>query len=213
MRCRSHIAAVLLQIVAYPSSRAESSQAEAEAVGEIEEITITTTRDERSASEVPAAVSVIDRDQLDAKAGRISPDLLRGEPGIFVQQTTPGQGTPIVRGLIGSSVLTLVDGMRLNNAIFRPSPNQYFALVDPYEVERIEIVRGTGSTLYGSDAMGGVINVLTPTPRFEGEEWQTCFRRSRSTHSSASPDLRAVSATRTAQIRGSTRTVPTPGSR
>lgn len=139
----------------------------------VEEVTITATREERTTFEVPSAVSVIDGDRLDHKPARIAPDLLRDEPGIFVQQTTPGQGIPIVRGLTGSSVLMLVDGMRLNNAIFRPSPNQYFALLDPYAIERVEIVRGTGSTLYGSDAMGGVVNVLTPTPRFEGEEWQT----------------------------------------
>ncbi len=137
-----------------------------------EEMTITATRDERAAFEVPAAVTVFDRDQLDAKAARITPDLFRGVPGLFLQQTTPGQGIPIVRGLIGSSVLTLVDGMRLNNAIYRPAPNQYLALVDPYDVDRIEVVRGTGSALYGSDAMGGVLNVLTPTPRFEGDTWQ-----------------------------------------
>jgi outer membrane cobalamin receptor len=73
MRYRSPIAAVLLQIVASSSSRAESPQAEAEAAGEVEEITITATRVERTASEVSAAVSVIDRDQLDAKAARITP--------------------------------------------------------------------------------------------------------------------------------------------
>ena len=79
------------------------------------------------------------------QAARITPDLFRGKPGMFVQQTTPGQGVPIVRGMIGSSVLTLVDGVRLNNAIYRPSPNQYLALVDPYDVDHIEVVRGTSS--------------------------------------------------------------------
>src|ERR687898_766175 len=94
---RKTLAAVLLLLVARSAS-AEDLQDDAE----IEEITTTATRDELTP--------------------RILPDLLRGEPGIFVQQTTPGQGIPIVRGLIGSAVLSLVDGMRLNNAIFRPAP-------------------------------------------------------------------------------------------
>lgn len=99
-------------------------------------------------------------------------DALDGIPGVAVQRTGPGQGAPIVRGLIGSAVLVVVDGMRLNNAIFRPAPNQYTALVDPLAASRVEVTRGPGSTLFGSDAIGGVINVITALPRFEGEAWQ-----------------------------------------
>jgi outer membrane receptor protein involved in Fe transport len=133
---------------------------------------VTATRGERPSFDVPNAVTIIDREDAERQTPRVLPDLLRGETGVFVQQTTPGQATPIIRGLIGSSILTLVDGMRLNTAFFRSSPNQYFALVDPYNVERIEIVRGAGSALYGSDAMGGVLNVITPVPRFAGDEWR-----------------------------------------
>jgi outer membrane receptor protein involved in Fe transport len=121
---------------------------------------------------VPNAVTIVDREDAERQAPRVLPDLLRGETGVFVQQTTPGQSAPIIRGLIGSSILMLVDGMRLNTAIFRSAPNQYFALVDPYNVQRIEVVRGAGSALYGSDAMGGVINVITPVPRLASEQWQ-----------------------------------------
>jgi hemoglobin/transferrin/lactoferrin receptor protein len=138
----------------------------------LEEITVTATRAEQTTFHVPTAVTVIDYEETQRRAPAVLPDLLRGEVGVFVQQTTTGQGTPIIRGLIGSAVLTLVDGMRLNTAFFRSAPNQYFALVDPYNVERIEVVRGTGSTLYGSDAMGGVLNVITPIPRFDTDHWQ-----------------------------------------
>ena len=136
------------------------------------EMTITATREERSVSEVSQAVSTVEQEDIARQTPGTLPDLLRGATGVFVQQTTPGQAAPIIRGLIGSSVLMLVDGMRLNSAFFRPAPNQYFALVDPYNIERLEIVRGPGSTLYGSDAMGGVVQVLTPIPRFATTEWQ-----------------------------------------
>jgi outer membrane cobalamin receptor len=99
-------------------------------------------------------------------------DALHGEVGTFVQQTTPGQGVVIVRGLKGSEVLHLVDGFRLNNAIFRNAPNQYIALVDGQSLDRIEVVRGPSSTLYGGDAMGGVVQMLTPELRYSGDRWQ-----------------------------------------
>ncbi len=88
-------------------------------------------------------------------------ELLRAEPGTFFQQTTPGQGTPIIRGLKGSQVLHMVDGIRLNNALFRNAPNQYLGLVDSFATQRMEVVRGAQGSLYGADAMGGVLNILT----------------------------------------------------
>lgn len=139
----------------------------------LEEHVITATRVRRPLAEVPGAVTAIESDQIERQSPAIITDLLRGQTGVYVQQTTPGQGTPIVRGLTGSSVLMLVDGMRLNNALFRPSPNQYYALVDPYHVDRLEVLRGAGSTLYGSDAIAGVVHVETPMPRFETETWQS----------------------------------------
>ena len=150
----------------------EDSESKQSSTVELSPIVVTATREEQPSFEVPSAVTVIDRNDIDSQTPRLLPDLLRGEPGVFVQQTTPGQGSPIIRGLTGSSVLMLVDGMRLNTASFRLGPNQYFALVDPYHVERIEVVRGTESTLYGSDAMGGVINIITPVPRFAADQWQ-----------------------------------------
>lgn len=94
-------------------------------------------------------------------------DLLRATPGVFLQQTTPGQGIPIVRGLKGSQVLHLVDGFRLNNTFFRNAPNQYLALVPTDSVQSIEVARGPVGTLYGSDAMGGVVHLHTRRPAFD----------------------------------------------
>ena len=138
----------------------------------MEEMQVTATRTARPTQNVARGVSARDFDDLAMASIQIVPEALRDLPGAFLQQTTPGQGAAIVRGLKGSQVLHLVDGMRLNNALFRNAPTQYLALVDTFEVERLEVVRGPASTLYGSDAMGGVVQVITREPRFDGEAWQ-----------------------------------------
>lgn len=156
----------------------------------LEEIQVTATREPRTPFEVPTGVTIVGPREIERRTPEVLPDLLRGEEGVFVQQTTAGQATPIIRGLKGSEVLHLVDGMRLNNAFFRNAPNQYIALVDAYNVERVEVVRGPASTLYGSDAMGGVVQIITPVPRFDTEEWDV---DGRALGQFASADLSAVS--------------------
>ena len=133
----------------------------------LDEVQVTATRERIAAQDVSAALTVIPRDELRRHTPLTAVDHLRGEPGTYVQQTTPGQGVPIIRGLKGSEVLHLVDGFRLNNAIFRNAPNQYVALVDPWNLQRIEVVRGPVAALHGGDAMGGVVQFLTLKPRFE----------------------------------------------
>lgn len=89
---------------------------------------------------------------------------LQNELGVLMQSTAKGQASPYIRGLTGQQVLILVDGVRLNNSIFRSGPNQYFNTIDPGMVDHIEVVRGQGSVLWGSDAIGGVINIVTRGP-------------------------------------------------
>ena len=144
------------------------SAALAAAPGLMDEVVVTATRRQTSLAEIPDAVSVVD-------AGRVADRQLAVEAiadavGGYVQQTTPGQGAAIIRGLKGSSVLHLVDGMRLNNAIFRSAPTQYFALLPSTAAERIEVVRGTPASLYGSDAVGGVVQFVTRKPEFDGDK-------------------------------------------
>ncbi len=132
-------------------------------------IQVTASRSAQSTNDTASAVSVVTRDEILSRPNTLLPDLLAGETGVFVQQTTPGQAIPIIRGLKGSQNVHLVDGMRLNTAFFRNAPNQYLALVDPFLVEQIEVVRGPASTLYGGDAMGGVVNILSHRPSFTSD--------------------------------------------
>ncbi len=137
----------------------------------LDSVQVTATRRPESTLHVPAATTIVGGQRLREVAAQTPMDALHGEVGTFVQQTTPGQGVVIVRGLKGSEVLHLVDGFRLNNAIFRNAPNQYIALVDGQSLDRIEVVRGPSSTLYGGDAMGGVVQMLTPELKFDGADW------------------------------------------
>jgi outer membrane receptor protein involved in Fe transport len=139
----------------------------------IEEIQVTATRRPTELRDVSAALSIITSDEI--RDVKLTTDALAAQTGVYLQQTTPGQGAAIIRGLKGSGILHIVDGLRLNNAIFRNAPTQYMALVSPGSVDRIEVLRGAPASLYGSDAVGGVVQVLSHMPDFEGTE--TEYRR------------------------------------
>ena len=131
----------------------------------IDEIQVTATRRPTTVENVSAALTLVSGEKI--QNSKLTTDALMMEPGIFLQQTTPGQGAAIIRGLKGSEVLHLVDGFRLNNAIFRNAPTQYLALVAPGGIDRIEVVRGASASLYGNDAVGGVVQVLSHIPSFD----------------------------------------------
>lgn len=135
----------------------------------LSEVQITATRRPLAPLDVAPAVTSIGQASLATHTPLTVVDHFRGEPGTFVQETTPGQGVVIIRGLKGSEILHLVDGFRLNNAIFRNAPNQYVALVNPWNLERVEAVRGPMSSLYGGDAMGGVVQFVTRAPEFDSD--------------------------------------------
>ena len=137
---------------------------------EIDEVVVTATRRAVSSEQVSSGLTLVGSER--AQSEKLVTDALASNVGVYLQQTTPGQGAAIIRGLKGSSILHLVDGMRLNNAIFRSAPTQYFALVPVTAVERVEVLRGTPTSLYGNDAVGGVVQLVTRVPGFEGAEKQ-----------------------------------------
>jgi outer membrane receptor protein involved in Fe transport len=118
-------------------------------------------RSSRSAWDDSRHTSVIDSAALRRRQPLDMVQAVEREVGVLMQQTGRGQASPFLRGLTGSQTVLLVDGIRLNNGIFRLGPNQYFNTIDPGQVDHIEVIRGPQSVLWGSDALGGVLNVVT----------------------------------------------------
>jgi hemoglobin/transferrin/lactoferrin receptor protein len=129
--------------------------------GYVDEIVVTATRIDTPVGKTPAAVSVVTGDELALTHSASSfPDVLAFVPGVMVQKTTRGFGSPYIRGFTGFRSLTLIDGIRLNNSTFRDGPNQYDGTIDLFDLERAEVTRGPGSVLHGSDAVGGTVQVV-----------------------------------------------------
>lgn len=132
----------------------------------LDTVVITAQRQLQSEKKVAALVSSINRKHINRFQPRTTPEALMAINGVWVQKTNHGGGSPFVRGLTGNQTLLLVDGIRLNNATFRYGPNQYLNTIDAYSIEKIEVAHGTGSVQYGSDALGGVIQVISNSPVF-----------------------------------------------
>lgn len=128
----------------------------------LDDLVITATRTERSLFDTPVFMDVVTSEDLyNRKLSRTMPEALEEISGVMVQKTGHGQGSPFMRGFTGFRNLFMIDGIRLNNSVFRDGPNQYWATVDTYGLDRLEVIKGPGSTLYGTDAIGGTVNALT----------------------------------------------------
>jgi len=129
-------------------------------------LVVTPTREVTPVTLTPYSVATLGDELILERLGRSLPELLNETPSVMVQKTAHGQGSPFIRGFTGYRNLALIDGVRLNNSTFRDGPNQYWNTIDPYSVRSIELVKGQGSVLYGSDAIGGTLNVLTARPLY-----------------------------------------------
>jgi outer membrane receptor protein involved in Fe transport len=148
-----------LLVVWMPRAGAESDCDEE--VVRMGEISVTATRAEKDPFQTPNAITVFNLKQLERTNADIASSLLRDAVGVIAQQTTVGQGSPLLRGLTGYQTLIQVDWVRLNNSTFRSGPNQYTATIAPEMLERAEVLLGSSSMLYGSGAMGGVTSYFT----------------------------------------------------
>jgi len=135
---------------------------------ELDAITVTATRMEQSLRDVPATVTVIDDQEIDARNVNNIRDLVRYEPGVSVGNSPQrtGRGSYVIRGVGENRVLLTIDGVRVPDAPANSQPGTFMRdYIDLESIKRVEIVRGPASPLYGSDAIGGVVAYFTKDPQ------------------------------------------------
>ena len=131
---------------------------------DLDEIIISLNRWEQKKRDIPNKIALINKRTISLFQAQTTADLLGASDLVFIQKSQLGGGSPMIRGFAANRVLLVVDGIRMNNAIFRSGNLQNVIAIDPNLVEHAEVIFGPGSVLYGSDAIGGVMNFQTMEP-------------------------------------------------
>lgn len=132
----------------------------------LDEIVLSVAKFAQSKKDIPQKINSITSDDISFRNPQTSADLLKSSGSVFIQKSQLGGGSPLIRGFSTNRLLIAVDGVRFNTAIFRGGNVQNVISIDPFAIERTEVVLGPGSVVYGSDAMGGVMNFYTKKPKF-----------------------------------------------
>ncbi|MDH5475317.1 MAG: TonB-dependent receptor [Cyclobacteriaceae bacterium] len=142
-----------------------------EKVIQFEEVVIAANKWEQNKEEVPNEILSISAHEIQNAQAQTVADLLQKTGQIFVQKSQLGGGSPTLRGFAANRILIVVDGVRMNNAIFRSGNLQNIISIDPNVLQEAEVVFGPGSVIYGSDALGGVMDFHTISPTFSKEKY------------------------------------------
>jgi len=118
-------------------------------------------------NQLPYQVKIVGQQAIRQAQSLTTADALADLGGIYVQKSQFGGGSPVVRGFEANRVLLVVDGVRMNNAIYRAGHLQNAVTVDPLALDRMELIFGAGALAYGSDAIGGVVHFRTQQPEFQ----------------------------------------------
>lgn len=120
-------------------------------------------------TQLPNQVEVITAKQIDFQNFQSTAEMLSNSGALFVQKSQQGGGSPVIRGFEASRVLLTVDGVRMNNLIFRSGHLQNVITVDENMLENVGVFYGPSSTLFGSDALGGTVAMTTKSAKFLNE--------------------------------------------
>ncbi len=137
---------------------------------ELQEVVMSVSKWEQQKKDIPNKIASIDARAIAFNNPQTSADLLQSSGKVFVQKSQLGGGSPMIRGFATNRLLLSVDGVRMNNAIFRGGNLQNVISIDPYAIRNTEIIFGPGSVIYGSDAIGGVMNFYTKKPIFSNAD-------------------------------------------
>ena len=136
----------------------------------LDEIVVSVSRWAESSAEFPNKIVGITTHDIDFSNPQTTADALAQTGEIYIQKSQLGGGSPMIRGFAANRILLTVDGIRLNNAIFRSGNLQNIISVDAHSLERTEVIFGPGSVQYGSDALGGVVNMMTFSTKLSAKE-------------------------------------------
>ncbi|HLV13655.1 MAG TPA: TonB-dependent receptor [Xanthomarina sp.] len=131
----------------------------------LDEVIISASKFEQSKRDIPQKTISMSAQEIQFTNPQTSADLLEKAGNVFIQKSQLGGGSPMVRGFSTNRLLLTVDGIRMNNAIFRSGNIQNVISIDPFTIQNTEISLGAGSVVYGSDAIGGVMSFYTKTPQ------------------------------------------------
>lgn len=131
----------------------------------IGEQVVTANRFNENRKEIPRTITLINSSLIRRSGQQTTADLLQSTGEVFVQKSQGGGGSPVLRGLESNRILLVIDGVRMNNAIFRGGHLQNVLRTDQNMTEQVEVIFGPGTLIYGSDAMGGVIHLQTIKPK------------------------------------------------
>ncbi len=131
----------------------------------LDQVVVSASKFEQSKRDIPQTIVNISAADIQFENPQTSADLLEGTGNIFVQKSQLGGGSPMIRGFSTNRLLITVDGVRMNNAIFRSGNLQNVISIDPFSIQNTEITLGAGSVVYGSDAIGGVMSFYTQKPQ------------------------------------------------
>jgi hemoglobin/transferrin/lactoferrin receptor protein len=130
----------------------------------LDEVVISASRFEEKKKDIAVPVHVVTANEMAFRGNSSMADVIQNTGEAFVQKSQQGGGSPVIRGFETNKLLLVVDGIRMNNAIYRGGHLQNIITVDNAMLEKTEIVYGPGSVMYGSDALGGVIHMYTRNP-------------------------------------------------
>jgi hemoglobin/transferrin/lactoferrin receptor protein len=131
----------------------------------LNEIVISASKFEQNKVDIPQKIISLNAEDVQLINPQTSADLLDAMGQVYVQKSQSGGGSPMIRGFSTNRLLITVDGVRMNNAIFRGGNLQNVISIDPFAIQRTEVVLGSGSVIYGSDAVGGVMSFYTKKPQ------------------------------------------------
>ncbi|WP_297764048.1 TonB-dependent receptor [uncultured Muriicola sp.] len=133
---------------------------------QLDEVVMSISKWEQQKKDIPQKISSISAQTIAFTNPQTAADLLQNSGQVFVQKSQLGGGSPMIRGFATNRLVLSVDGVRMNNAIFRGGNIQNVISIDPFTIKNTEVIFGPGSVIYGSDAIGGVMNFLTLQPNF-----------------------------------------------